>query len=649
MSQWRAVREGEESLDEVQIAYTCMAPGMDTEGITGLGPDGCEEKNSGASLDVACGVNQAIRSWQYIDESGTGSNATIDFVCCQVAPVDGAESNRTTTGTNLSPLELYQLASLNFDCPLGQALQSFSLDIINFGGTPRFGISASIGLKGARFGCINVPLRRNIKEPNATRQRLEWDLFRGSWVLYRAVNAQVRTPVVDLASTQSAASCPEGYAMVSWKMGNHGSEDQISALKEKGSEFHVLVLSRLTHRYQDYQNFGNIAISAQADAAAEYLNGLVPETMVLIADTEVSNFSSKLEYALQRCGAQLITSEGSEDFGARSYALIGIVRDADAEDNREALDEAWEEEYDKFCDVDFRTDLSGVDCEAESESCPEETHPCYHTYAKKIDENNWWTLTQRDIDRDYVSGIADLSQANFDADIAELEQWFDVAELIVTVVAGAAAAAAPGSYATPAEESAESGSDASEDGQKAAQTTRARSQAVAGPEAQSQLRSFQRLQKVNAARSSAATAGKAVSAGVETGRLVADVAGGNIAKEEAKKKRAKDGRWKGWKGWERERIGKEDRDGLSFPLHHEKYGHEELCLIDYQSQLIFYGLGQLRDQLKPTESEARALVQMDPADTDVEQMLVQLKAESGTATKQRKPQREPFFLHKNSV
>lgn len=104
----------------------------------------------------------------------------------------------------------------------------------------------------------------------------------------------------------------------------------------------MLVLSRLTHRFQDYQNFGNIAISAQADAAADYLNGLVPETMVLIADTEVSNFSSKLEYALQRCGAQLITSGSPGDSGG-PYALIGVVRDADAEDNREAFDEGWEE------------------------------------------------------------------------------------------------------------------------------------------------------------------------------------------------------------------------------------------------------------------------------------------------------------------
>lgn len=144
--------------------------------------------------------------------------------------------------------------------------------------------------------------------------------------------------------------------------------------------------------------------------------------------------------------------------------------------------------------------MSGVDCEEESETCPEETHPCYHTYEKKIDENNWWTITQRDIDRDYSAGIAELSQANFDADQAELEQWFDVAELIVTVAAGAAAAAAPGSYSTPAEESAESGSDSAEDGQKAAQTTRARSDAVAGPAAQQQLKSFQRAQKLRAPR-----------------------------------------------------------------------------------------------------------------------------------------------------
>ena len=158
------------------------------------------------------------------------------------------------------------------------------------------------------------------------------------------------------------------------------------------------------------------------------------------------------------------------------------------------------EEYDKFCDVDFRRDLSGVDCEAESESCPEEQHPCYHTYDKKIDENNFWTLTQRDIDRDYVKGIADVSKANFDADIAEFEQWVDVAELILTVAAGAAAAAAPGSYATPAEESAESGSEGQENAGKAVQETRARSNGIAGPAARQQLQSFQRFQKIQVAR-----------------------------------------------------------------------------------------------------------------------------------------------------
>lgn len=52
-------------------------------------------------------------------------------------------------------------------------------------------------------------------------------------------------------------------------------------------------------------------------------------------------------------------------------------------------------------------------------------------------------------------------------------------------------------------------------------------------------------------------------------------------------------------------------------------------LLDYQSQLIFYGLGQLRDQLQPTESEARALVQMDPGSgstLDVEKMRAELQA-----------------------
>lgn len=113
----------------------------------------------------------------------------------------------------------------------------------------------------------------------------------------------------------------------------------VSACLRPGSELHVLVLSRLTHRFEDYQNFGNITNSAQADSAADYLNDLAPETVVLIADTEIQTFSSKLEYALQRCGAQLLGSESPDG----PYGLIGIVRDADAEDTREALDEGWEE------------------------------------------------------------------------------------------------------------------------------------------------------------------------------------------------------------------------------------------------------------------------------------------------------------------
>lgn len=57
-------------------------------------------------------------------------------------------------------------------------------------------------------------------------------------------------------------------------------------------------------------------------------------------------------------------------------------------------------------------------------------------------------------------------------------------------------------------------------------------------------------------------------------------------------------------------------------------------LLDYQSQLIFYGLGQLRDQLQPTESEARALVQMDPGSgttLDVEKMRAELQEWMGGA------------------
>ena len=222
MSQWRVVREGEESLDKIQFAFTCMAPGMDPEGIAGLGPNGCDVFNSGGSgdpLEVECGSDEAVRSWQYL------ADGTITYVCCQVASVDGSESATTTTGKLADTKELYKLTSLNYDCPLGQAVQKFTLNV-----------STSNSANSASFTCINVPLRRNIKEPNVTLQKLEWDRFRGSWVLERAVNAQFRTPVVNLSSTDGAAPCPAGFAMVSWKMGNHGSEDQISTLEHSRSK-----------------------------------------------------------------------------------------------------------------------------------------------------------------------------------------------------------------------------------------------------------------------------------------------------------------------------------------------------------------------------------------------------------------------------
>ena len=85
---------------------------------------------------------------------------------------------------------------------------------------------------------------------------------------------------------------------------------------------------------------------------------------------------------------------------------------------------AVEPEFDPFCDLGIRTNLQSVDCELHPSECPEKGHPCHHTYDKKVDEANFWELTQRDIDRAYSEGLADVAEKQLEREHAEVERTF---------------------------------------------------------------------------------------------------------------------------------------------------------------------------------------------------------------------------------
>lgn len=56
---------------------------------------------------------------------------------------------------------------------------------------------------------------------------------------------------------------------------------------------------------------------------------------------------------------------------------------------------------------------------------PPASHPCFHTYENAISEAKFWGCAQRDIDRDYLKGIADVQQLKLEARIADLDEIFD--------------------------------------------------------------------------------------------------------------------------------------------------------------------------------------------------------------------------------
>lgn len=937
MSQFSVSREGLQALNEIQVSYTCMGPGMDPAKLAGLNPDGCTTSSTnGYQLD--CGNGFAVRNWQVT------TAPAIDYTCCAVAPSDGVEAETETSAvvaTGLTGTPLYQLAALNFNCPTGQALRAFNLQPTLVGTTIT-----------AKFRCVNVPLLRQVREIDEQLQTVQWDQFKGSWILARIPNVQVRTPIVDIARNKAVAPCGANSSLETWAFGNHGNENQISmvntcrriqmddagcrsltvlasaataatctvgtevlksfefipvsntapfwnisyvccpatppalpttdaqcssvltATRAAGalqpwkfvltepdmaidcqsrmltgftleypstsiqvnytcclfeglsdqmggvvsrafqpqdftsaaetttpaevrrvdvsarnattvnqttfvsfrldgalfnssdfvnSDFNLLVLSPLTHRFQDYQNFGDISVTANADAAAAYMNALQPETVVVVGDATVSSWSPKLEYALQRCGAKLLQQTQSGPYG-----LVGVCRTEDAEDTRVAVVEAWDSSfieitgtipflytaapvaefparfvqtvekqdpfpserpirpelvtfkpenlvYDEFCDLNQRRDLSKIDCKKDPKKCPGAKHPCAHTYQNKLDEPNFYTLTQRDINREYVQGVGEAQQMKFDADIAEFEKIMDFVEFGLTIAAGAFAAIAPGSFATPGEEGAEAGVEGSVQASKKAKAaatitpknlpptrgrsnavsqraaTRPRSNAVTGsnspvpkesPTRQTKLKSnslsgkerFERFADAgdvvedasNVVRLGGRTTIDLVAkkgnpnkdANAESAETLPIPGGGTIKSipninkpDDTGKNAAKDFENFNLAGWLdanpiqtgisrilcdlycTEDAVKQGNNVINANIRLSNVALQTNLerLFDFQSKLIFFGLGQLRDQLTPSQTETRALLQS--GDVEAPQELQTLLSEMNEVPK----------------
>eukprot|EP00438_Fugacium_kawagutii_P013110 Skav213411 [mRNA] locus=scaffold797:759290:764843:- [translate_table: standard] len=524
------------------------------------------------------------------------------------------------------------------------------------------------------------------------------------------------------------------------------------------TDFHVLVLNRLTHRFQDYRSFGDISVVGNADEAAIYLNELQPETMIVVGVAAVASWFPKLEYALQRCGAKSLQQTQSGPYG-----MVGVCRTADAEDSRAAVTELWDStnveitailpflytaapiaefparfvqtveaqdpfpaerplkpelvifkpenvEYDEFCDLNTRRSMKNIDCEVDQSKCPEEGHPCAHTYEKKMDEPEFWTTTQRDIDRGYVEGLAEVQQAKLDYQIAQFEEAMAIAEFVATIAAGAFAAAAPGSWGTPAEEGAESTADAQETAGKNAKVAATQPaqdlpipdiqvtppggtppvrNAVRGPPPVPE-KSPKRVFKKDVAWERFANLGDIAEDGLTSIQTFGTIGYGEAADnidQKGEKDRKANNKVLKFKGGEIEAIPppeKPDDVGKGTWLNMKNYNlagwldddpiqvglSRIMCdlyctedavkagnnaininvvrssfnvqnnierLLDFQSKLIFFGLGQLpsesgsvcanrlRDQLKPTPSEARALLQSDEVPGEVQQLLAEMK------------------------
>eukprot|EP00435_Cladocopium_sp_Y103_P045306 s28_g13.t1 len=264
-------------------------------------------------------------------------------------------------------------------------------------------------------------------------------------------------------------------------------------------DFHALVLHPLTHRVDATYHFRR----ADPDAFAFKLRTLPTGSVVLIGISAVTNFTGQLEFALQLLGSK----KPLQFAESNAFAMVGVVPEYG--DAPKALGEeshpstayvkanvphffsvapianfeagyvqhvgkqdpfpsekpakpelselrTIEPEFDQFCDLDVRKNLQDVDCQLHPSQCPAEGHPCRHTYEKKVDETNFWELTQRDKDRTYSKGLADLSQEKYKLQIRDIDRTFSDISLAAQIAAGLAAAFAPGSWATPGDQAAKS-------------------------------------------------------------------------------------------------------------------------------------------------------------------------------------------------
>merc|ERR1712038_990254 len=94
---------------------------------------------------------------------------------------------------------------------------------------------------------------------------------------------------------------------------------------------------------------------------------------------------------------------------------------------------------------------------------PEDSHPCAHVFANKITEQYVWDCSQRDIDRAYLEGVADVQRQEMDAKMDQTEMIFDWVEMGASLAAAAIGAIPWGSYAVPATEGSESAVEGVED------------------------------------------------------------------------------------------------------------------------------------------------------------------------------------------
>jgi len=273
---------------------------------------------------------------------------------------------------------------------------------------------------------------------------------------------------------------------------------------ERGKGLNIITVDPTSRQVTPVKVFD--VSGGESQQAADFLNNLVGGTTVLVVvnETGMESLSAQAVFALQRCGARLVqpTDAGRLQLG---YVLIGVVGgEAAAELFADSVDaeavaevelpesfaaapfvdfpaafvqkvsradpfpkekplkpqllsfSSTQPDYDKFCDVTTRTEsMATLDCD--DSECPEIPHPCYHTYQNHITEDKFWECSQRDIDRSYVAGIAEVQQAQMEAQMNKLDKIFAWVEMGAGLAAAAIGAIPWGSYAVPSEKGAEEG------------------------------------------------------------------------------------------------------------------------------------------------------------------------------------------------